>query len=49
VSERVGDLVVKDVALFDGRLSIEVADGRCEVLEQPPGVTVVDAPGCVTR
>jgi glycogen debranching enzyme len=44
VPERVGELLLKGVDLFEGKLSLEIADGRCRVLEQPPGITFVDAP-----
>ena len=49
IPQRIGELVVKGVAVLDGRLSIEVADGRCQVLDLPPGVTAVDEPAPPTR
>jgi len=46
---RIGELVVKGVALLDGHLSVEVDAGRCRVLEAPAGITVVTEPAAATR
>jgi glycogen debranching enzyme len=41
VPEWIGRLAIHGVPLMGGRLSFEVADGRCTVLEAPDGLTIV--------
>ena len=40
VPEWIGRLAVHGVPLMGGRLSFEVTDGQCTVLEAPDGLTI---------